>query len=112
MAITLCTITASLHDLVDAAVAASLEAKLYVKAPRGFMHGSTAIGPFEKSIAFTSGSASLPVIETETPGEKLTFYITYKEGKATRVINFLPAIVPNTATKNLSEITQVRPDVY
>lgn len=112
MPITLCTISATLKDLTDVAASSSLEAKLYVKAPRGFMHGTTLIGPFEKSASFSSGSVSLQVIETTTPGEKLEFFVTLKEGKSTRVIHFLPAMVPNEASKNLSEITQVRPQSY
>lgn len=106
MAITQCTITATLKDLQEAVPSGITDATLHIKNDRSFAHGTTIIGPFELSASFNdSGVATLTCIETETPGEKLTIYITVKEGTGTRVINFEPAIIPNSASSALTSIS-------
>lgn len=113
MAITQCTITATLKDLTESVPSGITDGKFYIKNVRSFVHSGEVIGPFELSAAFNgSGVATLNCIETDTPGEKLEFFITLKEGSSTRVINFEKAVVPNSASAALTSVTTVRTEVY
>jgi hypothetical protein len=108
MAITICTITATIKDLIDT-VPANLEAYLLVKAGSAFFHGDTLIPAFEQRADFddVTGVAEIEVIETETPAKKLQFSIVYTDGVREKVIRFKPAIVPDAASADLSELTEV-----
>lgn len=77
------------------------------------MHGNTLVMPFEQSAVFdNTGSVSLPVIETTTPGVALEIYVTLKEGKSTRTILFEPAVIPSQSTVNLQNLSKVRNAVW
>lgn len=106
-----CLITAYASDLLGDAYSydSTKPMTLQVKNERAFMHGSKLIRPFTKTATFnSSGVAQLSVIETETPGEYLDFSIVYYEGPSKKQIRFNPAYVPNSATKTLNQIAQVR----
>lgn len=114
MPITTINVTCKVKDLLDAIVdMAALEAKLHVRSPRSFIHGTTLIGPFEKSADFDDqGDVSLEVVETETPGVKLEFFITMNEGKSKRSIYFEPVIVPSADDPvSLLSLTNVREEI-
>lgn len=109
-AISECLITCYLADLTLDLLTTALEPTLYVKNHRGFLHGNRIITPFIKTASFnSSGYAELSIIETETVGEELEFFITYKEGSSTKMVRFERAFVPNLASAPLSEISVVRP---
>lgn len=85
-------------------------ATLHIKNERSFVHGVKVIGPFELVATFNdSGVATVSCIETTTPSEALTIFITLLEGTSTKVINFRPAIIPNTASADLTSISTVSP---
>lgn len=111
MPITTVTITCKVKDLTDDIVdMEALAAKLHVRCHRSFIHGTTLIGPFEKSASFDDqGDVSLEVVETATPGVKLEFFITMNEGKSKRSIYFEPVIVESSpSSQSLLSIANVR----
>ena len=111
-----CLVFAYLKDLLGAAYPEPSSDKpitLYVKNDRTFQHGNTLILPFTKSVEFNASAyAELSVIETETPGEKLDFSITYYDGPSLQTIRFKPAIVPDTATRALNSVANVVEDGF
>ena len=110
-AISECVVTAYLRDLLGdvPTLTASQPATLYVKNNRTFMHGETLVVPFTKSAAFnSSGVASLSVIETATPGEKVEWGVSYFDGNSRKFVYFEPAEIPNEASAALSSIASVR----
>lgn len=110
MAINKITINASLQNLLgnDQSFATPQEAVLHVKNDRSFIHGVEVILPFDKTKVFDgSGNASITIIETETVGEKLEFFIVYSDGRSKKVIWFEPSVVPNTTPIELTQITSV-----
>lgn len=111
MSIQICTISASLRTLSDTSPTAPV-AELVVRNPKPFFHGVEFVPQFELRATFnqTTGDASLPVMETETPGVKLEIYVVITEGIRKRVIRMKPAEIPNGATADLADIT--RPDEY
>lgn len=112
MAITTTVITATIKDLVEAFPAGSV-ATLYVVNKEPFKHGNEIIGVFEKTASFnSSGVATITVIETATPGQKLEFFIAITEGKSKRLIYFDDAVIPNTATQNLTDFTTPRRSAF
>lgn len=109
MAISKCTVSASLRNLSDA-VPSDLTAEFVIRNPKSFFHGDDLIGPFELRDTFdVNGEASIEVIETETPAQKLEFSFVLTEGTTKRIIRFTPAIVPDDASADLGDITQVDP---
>lgn len=107
MAINTSVISASIRDLVDDAPG-DMDAELVIRNSKAFFHGTELITPFEERAAFdVNGDASIEVIETETPGVKLDFFIRINAGERKRVIRFKPAIVPDDATADLADLTEV-----
>lgn len=103
-----CVITANLGDLFGDKYIPADPPMLYVTNDRSFNHTNNTVLPFTKSVAFDGlGQASMSVIETETVGENLNFYVTYREGKSVKFLQFEPAVVPNTTSKPLTEVTSV-----
>jgi hypothetical protein len=108
-AISECTITAFLADLGLDLLSTDLEPKLFVKNHRAFTHGNRVIAPFTRSASFDAdGYCELDCIETETVGEELDIFITYKEGYSLRTVRFERAVVPNEASATLGDISVVR----
>ena len=106
-----CSITAYLIDLLGDVPPIDLAnpPKLIVSNDRSCLHGNNLVDSFTKSAPFdASGVAVLSVIETESVGEELEFVITIPVGKGTRSVFFEPAIVPDSPTKDLDEITVVK----
>ena len=110
-----CTITASLLDLLGVVPVIDVAdpPRLYVSAPFEFFHNESLILPFSKSTDFdVAGMASIDIIETETPQETLQIFITFPEGFATRVMQFVPAIIPKKASCPINQITIAKPFQY
>lgn len=106
MAISQCTISASLRNLTDAAPADIEDAKLYIMNKSSYQHDGKVIGPFEVVASFdAAGDVSVAVNETATPAKKLHAMITFKLQGITRTILFDAFEVPNEATAELSELT-------
>lgn len=106
-----CLITAYLGDLLgDIPLFNSAQpTTLWISCDRAFFHGSRFIQPFTKSADFDStGFAQLSVIETVTPGVKLSFGISYFDGISRKLTKLFSAIVPNTAGSTLNNITLTR----
>jgi hypothetical protein len=100
-----------LKDLLGVAQAGSSTQPIlfHVKSDKAYMHGNTLVEPFDKTATVdATGYFSLSVNETETPGKKLQFFITYYEGISRKSIQFVNAVIPNTPTNALSSFTQVR----
>lgn len=107
-----CLIYAYLSDLLGAAYVldATYPVKLWVKNDHAFWHGNKMILPFAESVTFnSSGYAELSIVETETPAEKLDFFLTFYEGPSLKSVKLGKAQVPNTATRALSQISSVDP---
>ena len=104
-----CLVTCYVKDLLgDFTYDSAYPITLYVKNDRAFMHGNNLIQPFTKSVNFDSdGYAQISLIETESVAEQVQFFVTYFEGLYKKTIRFLPAEIPNIATANLNEISQV-----
>ena len=110
-----CTIKAALLDLLDQVptIDTSNPPKLYVQSDEDFFHGDSLIVPFTKSVAFdVSGEAEIGIIETESVGKKLQIYITFPEEKSIRVMQMVPAIIPNQVECLLTQITIAKPFGY
>lgn len=104
-----CVITAYFLDLVGA-VPNPVTAQLLVACDHGFFHGSNFISPFTKTFAFnSSGVVTASIIETQTPGVKLNFSITYTDGISTYSSKLFNAIIPNQASANLTNVTTAYP---
>lgn len=106
-----CLITCYLKDLLGDTPTYDAEhpAKIYVRNDRAFFHGTRLIQPFSKSAEFnSSGYAELSVIETETIGEYLTFFVTLWEGRGWKTVYCVNAVSPNAATRALSQVTTTR----
>lgn len=85
--------------------------QLLVSCDRGFFHGTNFVEPFTKAFSFspTTGALSCSIIETETPGVKLKFSITYWDGESLKTSTLFSAIVPNQASISLSNLSSVFP---
>jgi hypothetical protein len=106
--ISLCTIKVYLLDLLGVipAIDPLNPPKFYVGSGDQFFHGATLVLPFSKSVSFNNlGAAEIDIMETETPGQSLQMFITMPESYSTRVIQFVPAIIPNDTECPLSKIT-------
>lgn len=112
-AINECLISAYLTDLFGADYVhdPDFPVRLNVKNHRPFFHGNSLVRPFLKSVDFdSSGYAEISIVETETVGENLDFFITYYEGPTLKQVPLTRNQVPNQATASLSEIAIVRSD--
>ncbi len=110
MAINKITINASLQNLLgdDQSFVAPQKAVLHVKNDRSFIHGDEVILPFDKTVVFdANGDASIDIIETETVGEKLEFFIEYPDGRSKKVIWFEPSVLPDSSPIELTQVTSV-----
>jgi hypothetical protein len=108
-----CLISAYLTDLFGADYVhdPDFPVRLNVKNHRPFFHGNRLVRPFLKSVAFnSSGYAEISIIETESIGENLEFFITYYEGPSLKQVLLTRNQVPNQATASLSEIAVVQSD--
>jgi len=103
-----CVITVNLGDLFGDKFSPANPPMFYVTNDRSFNHTNNVVLPFTQSVAFDpQGQATMSVIETESVGEKVNFYVTYEEGKSLKTMQFDPAVVPDTNSRNLTEITSV-----
>lgn len=106
-----CNVIANLEDLLqDVTDFTTINAVFWVESKATFSHTGQIVYPFKFSQAFdAAGEAQLSVIETTTVSQKLDFYITYTgpDGNARR-IQFEPVEVPNQASINLTNLTNVR----
>lgn len=106
-----CVLTAYLGDLLgDVPTYDSTKpTTLYVACDRGFFHGNKFIFPFTKTVDFDiDGIATMSLIETETPGVKLSFAISYFDGNSRKMTKLFSAMVPNTAAAALDTVTVPR----
>lgn len=105
-----CAISGNVINLLGDAYnpGSSTPAKLCIKNGRSFMHGNKLVLPFEKTATVGSdGTFSIQVIETETVAEKLEIYLQYYENSSLRVIRFIPAMIPNSPTRTLDQVSDV-----
>jgi hypothetical protein len=102
-----CLVYCYLSDLLGDAydLDASFPIRLHVKNHRAFFHGNKLIQPFHEQATFdANGYAELSVIETESVGENVEFAISYYEGPSLKWVRLTRNVVPNVATRALSQI--------
>lgn len=89
----------------------SQQTQLLVSSSVGFMHGTNFVQPFTKAFNFspTTGALTCAIIETATPGQPLSFSVTYWDGQSIRTTRLFNAIVPNQASVALNNLTSIVP---
>lgn len=80
-------------------------AKLHIQPKEAFFHSGTLVIPAKKTIVSDSdGYLEGEVIETETVNKQVDITVEYPSGTSTRRVVFESKVIPNEATKDLSEM--------
>lgn len=103
MSITLCTVTGNVQSLLGAAVQAC---NIVVTVPSPFFHSTNVwiSGQLGSTTTDVSGNFSIPVIETATPGQRVTFTFHYSDGTGGYRNKSYYVVVPNQSAAILADL--------
>jgi hypothetical protein len=102
MAITSCTVTGNVKNLLNSNVQ-NCTVKVSLLTPL-FHSGSWISGEIASTSTDSSGNFSLSIIETASVGAKVTFTFEYYDGTASRQTKKYTVVIPNQASALLSDL--------
>lgn len=99
-------ITLQADDFIQGVDLSTLDGKLVISHTSGFIHSDKLFLPFERSFPFNSqNQVDASVVETTSINVKYSFKVQYTENGITKTVNFVDALVPDTVSVKLTDIT-------